>query len=483
MLTLLGEIIEPFFSRKEIFSFKNGKIKVTKFFGKYSVVAGGCFQSGPYVDRLFRKLLKKVPRSEKIKSVLVLGLGAGGVVREILKRFPQASIVAVEHDPVMIGLSHNYLGKKYFDRLELISEDAGKFVAKTAREFDIIIVDLFKGSTVSHLLQKLSFVKKIGKLLQKDGYLLINFYRDEEKVVPIFDKVFSRWQNLKYSLNRMAVYRHFGQGKIGDPLPEKYINKEQSQIYLKTLAQGGRLICAGKVYGIRKKFGFFYVESYVANQEPKIEKFPHIRIIFWQPLTKKFVRGWLPNLFSGRLKQIGIAKVDSPRYFRNWSKHAQRHRKKWLNQKEFEISETDFETFKKAYHFSKSVDWFLRIGFLRVIKYHLGRHKEDVHLFCARSKKDGKIIGGLAVVDYPDISQSTHVISFISPFAKNTSVGVGLIDHWHQHALENKLRFLNFGLVWRKGNPRAWKGYSRFKKQFNLYLLVCPRSLIKFRKH
>ena len=77
------------------------------------------------VDELSKWLGEK---SDDIKKILVLGLGAGSIVKVINKYFPKSKITAVEIDPMMVEI-----GKKHFD-------------LEKARNLEIIIGDAFNTS-------------------------------------------------------------------------------------------------------------------------------------------------------------------------------------------------------------------------------------------------------------------------------------------------------------------------------------------------
>jgi len=453
---LRQKILKPFYEIEQIRSSKNGAVLLKTIFGIRSYAIGDFFLSGPYVENYFKKLLKRVPKNHKIKKALVLGLGAGGVVKKILNRFPNASITAVDYDPAMIEQANKYLAKKYLNRLQILLGDAKDLVAKIPIKFDLIAVDLFNGKIISPVTSSFAFIKNVAAKLEKDGYLLVNFFDKKEATAKAFDKYFSRHADVGYKYNKMAIYRHFGQGNAADPLPLGFMEKS-SEIHLKT--------------------GPFWIEKYISDYEPKIKNFSHPRIIIWQPFSNKNQKGWRRNLLSPA-EQKGIATL-APKYWQKWSAHAQRHRQKWLNDKNYEIIEAALNDFERAYHHSKMLNKNHRSRFMGELKGHLKR-RDEVHFFAVREKNNNEIIAGLAVVNYPDISQSIHMVSFINPEFKNTSAGVGLIDYWHQQALKNKIKFLNFGLVWKKGDPKGWKGYSKFKKQFNLYLIRYPRQFFKF---
>ncbi len=269
---------------------------------------------------------------------------------------------------------------------------------------------------------------------------------------------------------------------MNELLEKGFRDKGESREYLQTLTDGllkKELVDVTMPLGVKGVFGPLYFETYFSDLEPNIKPAPFMRFIFWQPLTRTKPHGWHLNIFSDEQYQHGIAILDQEAYFKDWSSHAKRHRNKWLRDDEHEIVEVDLQAYADAYHASKKLEWLTRTGFVRVLKYHIDRHPSNVHLLAARRKDTKAIVAGLAVIDYKDISQSIHTSAFIHPSVQKTSVGVGLIDRWHILAQTNGIRFLNFGIVWREGNPKEWKGYSAFKQQFNLTLIRYPRPFIK----
>jgi spermidine synthase len=80
------------------------------------------------------------------RDVLIIGGGDGGTLEEVLKHQGVARATMVELDPGVVDLARTYLpgiNRGAFDepRTELIFGDGMQFVADTARQFDVIIVD------------------------------------------------------------------------------------------------------------------------------------------------------------------------------------------------------------------------------------------------------------------------------------------------------------------------------------------------------
>ena len=374
---------------------------------------------------------------------------------------------------------------KYYP--ELIIEDARialEALVLQKRKFDAIISDIFNGNKPSPLMYSKDFISLLSKVLENSGYLLANFYKNEKTIAPKFAEYFSCWGCLKYNSNRMRIYRHFGEGSIGDPVPKDFVNKEQSKIYLSAQLNHSSLVkLVGNegCLGVRYFWYLFAIEWYSSDCEPKISPWKGLRLIIWHPIKQvNSKKGWWRNFLSGPkwLLQLGFAR-NSERYWDTWSKHARRHREKWMNDARYTLRKASIDEFEKAYFTSGKLDFLLRTGFMRVIRFHWEEHPENLDLYLVKDREREKDVAGLATVNYPDVSQSRHTISFICEEAHNTSVGYGLIDNWFLQAGKLGIKYLDFGVVWKKGNPRAWKGYSNFKRQFGLYLISYPRSYFK----
>lgn len=95
----------------------------------------------------YHEMLAHVPLFAKgdARSVLVIGGGDGGLLREVLKH-PLEHVVMVEIDRKVIDLCTQYMpsiSAGAFDdpRVELVIADGVRFMAEEERRFDVIVVD------------------------------------------------------------------------------------------------------------------------------------------------------------------------------------------------------------------------------------------------------------------------------------------------------------------------------------------------------
>jgi len=192
------------FNQETIDSEKNGKIVVCSTFGKKDIFVGGFHQSSGYIQKMWRKALKHVPRSAPIHTVLMLGLGGGSAVRELQDRFRECAITVVEWDPAMIALYHELNPRN--PPITILEGDASILVPATTEKFDLVIVDLFKGNETPQHLGEHPMVQAIANVVAPDGYCLLNAFVSLN-LPPVFDQHLSRAEMWKDKFNTLLLYR------------------------------------------------------------------------------------------------------------------------------------------------------------------------------------------------------------------------------------------------------------------------------------
>ncbi len=475
-----------FFSQKSVASDRNGKITVRRVASRVKVIVNGYEQGSRYLFELWRQALFRVPSDAGIKQVLVLGLGGGSCLRAIRRRFKDAHVTVVEWDPAMVDIAKSLGSTRSKRPPEIIVGDAAEVVPNMTRKFDVILIDLFTGGDTEPRLASDEMIAGLSRALEPDGYLILNLFKTVA-LVPAFEKLLSRHGSWRFKHNVVALFRHRGQGRVGEALPAGFLHQMQSPDYLvggwPATAKNVQLVGKTGCWGMRWHYGPLWIEAYTTDTMPEIDETAPSRMIIWQPITKigkpaAWHRSWIQ--MNPQLHGFGdiAGKAD---YWLNWTDRAQRNRKKWLKDDRYESLEVSVADFSAAYHKTGKLPT-MRRDFIKLLERRVDHHGQNVHVFASRDKVTKEIISGLAVLDLPDVSQSMHLIAFILPKYEKTAVGTGLIDHWYAHCQATGIRFPHFGLVWAPGDPNSWKGYSKFKRQFNLHLLRYPMPLLKFVK-
>jgi spermidine synthase len=119
----------------------------------------------------------------RIKRVLVLGVGGGAVIRQILHFLRPEHIVGVELSAVHLMLAKRYFGLRD-KKVALIKADASQWLATyKGPKFDFIVDDIFTehdGAPVKAVPADANWFKLLLKHLSDDGVLVSNFISDKE---------------------------------------------------------------------------------------------------------------------------------------------------------------------------------------------------------------------------------------------------------------------------------------------------------------
>lgn len=464
------------YSKRYFDSEKNGRIKVRRLLGQYTIVVGYTMETSPYTTTMWRLALRHVTKNARVKSILMLGLGGAGSIAALLKKYPHARITVLEWDPTMLEICQKLNLIKHRERVDIHIGDARHTTKALTQKFDLIIFDLVCGKNISEAITDHQFLQDIANRLAPNGYFLVNYFSEQNKSKYI-EEHFLHQESWRYRYNALALYR--------PQLPADYEKYRANIAFIQReskIVPDMHMILSGDRTGTRHKVGFIYSEKYLGNKEPPITPFEHLRLIHWQPTVHTACPpGWHKSWLQMGTRSYGLAHITNPEhYWEHWSNHALRQRKKWeTEQVKWEIGPAAEDDFFKAF---VEVRYGLGLSrvFVNIIKHKIRAHGPLVKLFAARLKGTTPILAGLAVLHTPECSTSTHVAAFHLPEARNGPVGTGLIDTWYKEAISQNIRFLDFGVVRANGEPRSWKGYSDFKNQFLTHTAFNPKPFFKF---
>jgi spermidine synthase len=102
----------------------------------------GRVATGSVWDALGASLLALPPARRR--RILVLGLGGGSAARLARALAPRAHIVGVEIDREVVALARRWFDLDTLD-VEVVTEDARRFLARERRRFDAVLEDVFVG--------------------------------------------------------------------------------------------------------------------------------------------------------------------------------------------------------------------------------------------------------------------------------------------------------------------------------------------------
>ena len=189
---------------------QNGEIVLTRIFGRWTVTVDGCAQTrneyGPAMWRDAFEKLSAVTYVPRLRRVLLLGLAGGGALPIIYAVIPECVITAVEHDSSMVEIAHKMKTYKPFPPPRIIIGDAYDVLSGLKETYDLIIIDLFRGSEPAPLLVQDRFLKCVREHLSPQGVILTNVFRraDYKAVMSRFFKQAKMW---RFRANELGAFR------------------------------------------------------------------------------------------------------------------------------------------------------------------------------------------------------------------------------------------------------------------------------------
>jgi spermidine synthase len=174
--------------------------------GSHSVRLGDGLLTGGYYD-----VLSLGPLLARGRRVLVLGMGGGTTVTAYRRLYPGAHVTAVEIDPLVVRVAHEYLGLERVPDLEVHVEDARPFLRRGSQLFDVIEVDVFAGGPYAPFYCLTAEFFEAALRLAPSGLLAMNVYAPggdrtlAEAVVATLAKMFPTVLELQVEEARVLI--------------------------------------------------------------------------------------------------------------------------------------------------------------------------------------------------------------------------------------------------------------------------------------
>ncbi len=111
------------------------------------------------------------------RSALILGLGGGTAVHLLRRRWGDVAITGVDDDVDVLRLARSQFGLDAVP-LTIVEADARAYARGCRRQFDLVIVDLYRGETAADFLASRSFVREVRQLVTPGGTAVWNLHRD-----------------------------------------------------------------------------------------------------------------------------------------------------------------------------------------------------------------------------------------------------------------------------------------------------------------
>ena len=164
----------------------NGKIEVVQVGKTLKIIVGGILQSvnwdSPNARRLVwgRVLDVLEQNTQTLRNIFIMGLGGGTMQHLISKEYPNAHIVSVDIDSVMVDIARKYFDLDSIPNHRVIVGDACKVIIEpnsfelVKKSFHVALVDIYIGSKFPDLGNSGNFVAAVKDMVVPGGLVIFN---------------------------------------------------------------------------------------------------------------------------------------------------------------------------------------------------------------------------------------------------------------------------------------------------------------------
>lgn len=124
------------------------------------------------------------------EHALLLGVGAGTIVRLLHTRFGAIVTTGVDDDPEVAELAAHELAD--LACVSIIVEDAFRYVQQNELRFDLVCVDLYRGGQMEGRVANRPFLRRLRAILTPRGHVVFNLFRERrteqriERIARVF---------------------------------------------------------------------------------------------------------------------------------------------------------------------------------------------------------------------------------------------------------------------------------------------------------
>lgn len=122
---------------------------------------------------------------ESPKNVLLVGIGAGSLVRFLHHYIPDCRIDAVDHSAHIINLARGYFSMPENDHVVIHCRDGYDFLQefRTMKKYDLILIDAFDQQGMATKIYSASFFQLCAESLTPEGILCSNLWSGRAEVM------------------------------------------------------------------------------------------------------------------------------------------------------------------------------------------------------------------------------------------------------------------------------------------------------------
>ena len=191
---------------KKIPSVHSGLLQLKFVDGKVLLDSRSASHSYGTQQKVLEFAIRNIELSD-IRTVLLLGLGGGSVIRSLRRRFRyRGKIKAVDIDPLMINVAADEFGIRLDKRTQIECCEASSYITRETKTFDLIIVDLFIDNHVSKEILTDEFWCSLKDRVSPNGHIIFNSMHETYSITQAIKYKIRKWGFSVKECNHVECY-------------------------------------------------------------------------------------------------------------------------------------------------------------------------------------------------------------------------------------------------------------------------------------
>lgn len=190
------------------FSTKNPVLELFFYRGRFQLATDDALYSDGHryrpLVKAFNKMKDELPG---VRSVLMLGTGLGSAAQILKRHGVYPAYTMIDNDETVLRWASEVIPA--IKDMTLVCDDAKLFMDKNDRQYDLVIIDIFRGQVVPGFVTTKDFLEKCRQAVMPGGHMVFNYIihsADEWKAAEEhLDAVYPGNKKYEFGINRIVI--------------------------------------------------------------------------------------------------------------------------------------------------------------------------------------------------------------------------------------------------------------------------------------
>jgi spermidine synthase len=188
----------------------NNYLELYRYAGRWQLATDDALYSDGKVYRPLRIAFKKLGKKlSGVNTVLLLGGGLGSGIDIMLDMGYKPHFTVIEADKQIMKWALELNAATWGNNVTAICADAEQFIADATVNYDMVVVDIFKGRHVMPFVETPQFLHHCSTALKPGGLFVLNYIinseADWQAMQGLLNIIFPNCQILEHGENRLIL--------------------------------------------------------------------------------------------------------------------------------------------------------------------------------------------------------------------------------------------------------------------------------------